>query len=168
MGTCGTNFLVLTRSVLGSLRSGSMFLAGAGCMYVLTVWRMEKMRMLSWRSKCHQVTTLSRLILHVPWAPGQQIQWVLEAHCQILVLCRVLSEVYSFWFYYWFTVAQFLCLLARNLIWDCIPSAKMLAAATEIPVAMDVTPSVADDSPMGKTRNPFDIFGSLSPTELKA
>lgn len=31
-----------------------------------------------------------------------------------------------------------------------IPTAKMLTAATEIPVAMDVTPSVAEESPTGK------------------
>lgn len=31
-----------------------------------------------------------------------------------------------------------------------IPTAKMLTAASEIPVAMDVTPNVAEESPTGK------------------
>lgn len=54
MGTCGTGFPVLTRSVLGSFKSRSTFLAGAGCIYVLG--RMEKVRTPSRRPKHHQVT----------------------------------------------------------------------------------------------------------------
>lgn len=38
MGTCGTGFLLLTRSVLGSFKSRRTFLSGAGCIYVLGCW----------------------------------------------------------------------------------------------------------------------------------
>lgn len=152
MGTCGTGFLVLTRSVLGSFKSWRMFLSGAGCIYVLGCWEDGKGVGTILRLKCHQVTY--SLWTNSPCSlrsrPADLLFYTRSFSSSGFTSCFMVS-----------LVPLVLLLVYSCTILVCwhrtshestaiILIAKMLTAATEIPVAMDVIPGVAAESPTGK------------------